>query len=123
MARPMTRTARLLTWALTLALGFVPSATCLLGAEVNAAQNACSAAMNHDGGDTAVEQDCCVADSPNPGLAGPLIAPLEPPSVGLMSTLASRLQPTAPFLGRPVVGADGPHSTRPTYLFDSVFRL
>jgi len=124
MAQPMTRTARLLTWALALALGLVPSATCLLAAEIGAAQKTSCGAMSHDEGDTAVKQDCCATDSsnlPSPA-SGQLIAPLAPPSIVPESAVDSQLRPAGLFL-RSTSFTDGSHSTRPTYLFDSVFRL
>ena len=126
MARRMSRTGRFVTWALALALAVVSSATCILGADVTEAQKACCAAMNHDCGDKGVEQDCCLVDSPNlQGLtSGPLVAPLVPPALVALNTLAAEPQLTAAFFGSAALDAGAPKpSSTPTYLFVSVFRL
>jgi len=104
----------------------VSSATCVLGADMTEAQKACCAAMNHDCGAMALEQDCCVTDSPN--LAGltsaPPISVLAPPALVAVNSIEPAPEPTVSFFASAVfdVGAPKP-SSRPTYLFVSVFRL
>jgi hypothetical protein len=126
MTRGFRGTGRALPWVLAFSLAFVSAATCLMGAPMTEAAKACCAGMNHDCGEKGVEQDCCVADSPNlPGLApGLLVAPLAPPALVFVTTLAAQPQPTPSFVARAAFGHEGPHrSSRPTYLVVSVFRL
>lgn len=126
MARSMKRTGRFLTWAMALALAVVSSATCVLGAEMTLAQKACCTAMDHDCGAMAVEQDCCVADSPSlVGLkSAPPISVLAPPALVMVNCIAPEPEPTASFFASAVLDAGAPKpSSSPTYLFVSVFRL
>ena len=127
MVKMMRRTGRSITWALALALAVVSSATCVLGADMTQAQKACCAAMDRDCGAMAVKQDCCAYDAQTGnGLTAlpPPISLLAPPAL-----VAMDVPPTAPEheidLRTPAAfdaGAPNP-STRPTYLFVSVFRL
>ena len=127
MVKKMRRMGRSLTWVLALALAVVSSATCVLGADMTQTQKTCCGAMDHDCGAMAVKQDCCAYDAQTvAGLTAvpPPISLLAPPAL-----VAMDVPPTSPeheiVLRRPAAfdaGAPNP-STRPTYLFVSVFRL
>ena len=122
MVQKTSYTGRFATWALALAVAMASAATCVLGAEATEAQKACCAAMSHDCGAMAVEQDCCVADSPN--LAGPTSAPptsvLAPPAPLALNTIVA--EPVAA-LGRGFDSRTPKPSRTPTYLLVSVFRI
>ena len=118
--------ARLLAGTLALALALMSSATCLLAVDMTPAQKACCAAMNHDCGAMAIEQGCCATESPNlTSLASSTsISPVAPPAPVSVSVAAAELAP--PVILRTLGGFDfAPplSSSRPTYLFVSVFRL
>jgi hypothetical protein len=124
MVRSLTRTGRWATWALALALAVLPSATCLMGAEMTEAQKTCCAAMNHDCGEMAVQQDCCSATAP--GLvvaAGSPVSHLTPPALVVVNIITAP-EPVASFLESSAFDAGAPQpSSRPTYLLVSAFRL
>jgi hypothetical protein len=126
MSRGLTRANRRLTWALALALALVPSATCLMGAEMTEADKACCAAMNHDCGEMSVQLDCCAATAPGQaGLASPgsPIPHLVPPALIVVSIITAP-EPAAAVPESSVFDTGAPKpSSRPTYLFVSVFRL
>lgn len=63
MRKLIKRTRRPIVWALTLAFAVLLSADCATGKELTAEQKACCAAMNHDCGPMAKEQDCCSVES------------------------------------------------------------
>ena len=114
---------RVTAFGLALALAVVSSATCLLGAEARKAEMACCAAMGHDCGEVAVEQDCCaLVPAPSAlGVLGSLVATLTaPPLVALIPIAEEPADPQAlSFIDDRVPTPP----SRPTYLFVSVFRL
>lgn len=63
MRKSMKRIRRPIVWALTVAFAVVLSADCATGKELTDAQKACCAAMNHDCGPMAKEQNCCSVGS------------------------------------------------------------
>jgi hypothetical protein len=126
MVQRTSRRGRFVAWALALALAVVSSATCLLGAETTEAQRACCAAMNHDCGGMSVEQDCCAGESPNVASVTSSLpmSLLAPPVQVAVNIIAPRPEAIVLTFGSSALDAGAPKpSSRPTYLFVSVFRL
>jgi hypothetical protein len=112
---------------LALALAMVSSVTCVVKAQTTEAHKACCAAMRHDCGQTSVTQDCCATNPQSlTGFAArppafQFAAASVPVAVDVVAgepPVVARLNPSAAFHS----GAPNP-SSRPTYLFVSVFRL
>jgi hypothetical protein len=118
------RHGRFLTWALALALAFVSSLTCFVGLATAAEQqDACCVAMNHDCGAVGTAQNCCVIQSPNwPGILSRVLVSAPPvPALVVRDATPIDLGYSASVTVRFHIRA--PASSKPTYLFDSVFRL
>ena len=114
---------RVTAFVLAVVLAALSSATCLLGADARGAEMACCAAMSHDCGEMSVEKDCCaVVPAPSAlSILASLIAQLTPPPPVVVSIIA---QPESAALDLSFSDSNTPKSpSRPTYLFDSVFRL
>jgi hypothetical protein len=126
MVQEMRMARRLSGWVLTFALALVPCATCLMGAQPTDAQMACCAAMHHHCDGMSVERDCCLATSPNPLAPSASVSPsshLAVPPLVVVNTIAEPEPPHSGFTSSVFdVRAPKP-SSRPTYLFVSVFRL
>lgn len=116
---------RVIAFGLAVVLAVLSSATCLLGAEASKADMACCAAMSDDCGDMSVEKDCC-AVVPAPSPLGPLGSTLSqltlPPPVLVSLQFPQDLAATVVEVAFVESGIPRP-SSRPTYLFVSVFRL
>lgn len=117
---------RPVAWALMLTFAAVVSTECLMASEMTEAQKACCAAMKHDCGSASVERDCCAAESHD--LAG-LVSTTPTSLLVALPLVATILTATEPALATSVRVSAAAHSdaskpsSRPTYLFISVFRI
>ncbi|MGH9258063.1 MAG: hypothetical protein ACRD3C_26175 [Vicinamibacterales bacterium] len=126
MVRGLRSGSQSLTWVLAFALALVPSAMCVLSADMTEAQRACCAAMNHDCGGMAVKQDCCPSEAQSlvGFTSGPPPFQIVAPTPVVVTIAAReplrvvRVSPSAALDS----GAPSPSSS-PTYLLVSVFRL
>lgn len=82
------RASRCLGWVAALALAFVPSATCLIGAQ-QADSMACHDAMEHGDSHGAIDQTCCPGDSASSPSSSPaqLSTSVSAPSTVLVAIL------------------------------------
>ena len=125
MVRSLKRAIRPLAWVVMLTLTVVVSTECLIGAAMTEAQKACCAAMDHNCDSAGIEQDCCPSESSNlTGFvaASPASLLLTAPPVAVALPAAARVLPTS--VCAPAFDWVVPKSSsRPTYLFVSVFRI
>jgi hypothetical protein len=126
MVRRIHRMKRSLACGLALAFAVVFAATCLVGNELTAAQQACCVAMNHDCGAMADKQDCCSTETPSvAGFSASPIFQLAAPAILAVNIALNDGLPPITSLYTPVGIHPGPPklSSSPTYLFVSVFRI
>lgn len=122
---PQVRARRWLGWVFALALAFVPSATCLIGAQQSDAM-ACHDAMDHGESHGSIDQTCCPGDSAaSPSSpSAPLSTSISAPPAVLVAILPV---PVGPSLVTRVGSVDDATTVKPpgtaTYVLVSSFRI